>query len=79
MKVNRKVAPVRQCALENLGCYIDGPWPVHHLRHRERDPLCVAIVRDTLIDMVLGGYLKATEDAICSYNRMKGPSGVDEP
>ena len=73
MSANRKFAPGRRYASENRGCYIDRPWKVQCLRHRKGDPFYVAIVKDTFLDMGLGGFLKATDDAICAENMMKRP------
>ena len=50
----RKFTPGRRCASENRGCYIDGTWPVHRLRHLKGDPFCVAIVQDKLLDIGIG-------------------------
>ena len=79
MNANIKVALGLQCASENRGCYIDGPWSVYHLRHREGDPLCVAIIQDTLLDMRLGGFTTATGDNIRAYKSLEIPEGVNEP
>ena len=77
MNANRKFVPGRQYELENCGCYVDGPCPVHRLRHREGDPLFIAIVRDTLCEMGLGGSLEATDDDICVGKNMKISAGID--
>ena len=77
--MNRKVAPRCRYASENRGCYIDGSWTVHYLRHRKGEPICVAIVWDTLLDVGFGGSLKETDDAISADNNMKRPTGVDLP
>ena len=79
INANRKVAPGCQCASENRGCQINGPWPVHRLRHRKGDPLCIAIVWYTSLDMVLGGFLKSTDDAIQADMILKRSAGVNEP
>ena len=77
MDSNRKAAPGRQYASENHGCYINGPWPVHCLRHHEGDPLCVAIARYTSLDKGLGGSLKAIDYDIYAANNLKIPAGID--
>ena len=62
-KKNEEVAPSRRYASENRGCHIDGPWPVHRLRHREGDPLFVAITHHASLDLGLSRSLKATNKA----------------
>ena len=79
MNVNIKSAPGRRCASENQSCYIYRPWTVHRLRHRKGDPLCVAIVQDTSLDMGISGLLKVTYYAIQEDKSLKRPEGFNEP
>ena len=68
---NKKFAVGLRSASENHSYFIDGPWPVHFLRHGKGNPLCVAIIQDTSLDMGLGGLLKATDNDICAYKDLK--------
>ena len=63
MNAKPEVVPGRRYASENRGCHIDGPWPVHRLRHGEGDPLSVAIIHDTSLDLGLSRSLKTKNEA----------------
>ena len=78
MKTNIKVSLGRRCAYENRSVYINGPWSVHCLRHRNEGPICVMIVQDTFPDMGLGASIKATDNAIREDKSLKRPERVDE-
>ena len=79
MDAKIKVALGRRFVLENRGCYIDGPWPVHCLSPRKGYPFCATIVRDTSPDVGLVGLIKATDDAIQADKSMKRLAGINEP